>query len=934
MDISPYDDRKYKYIKLSNDLEVVLIHDKKLTYSAASISVGVGSYYDPWKYQGLSHFLEHMLFMGSKKFPDENYFSEYVKQNGGYDNAYTANEITNYHFKIQSKGFEHALEIFARFFIDPLLTPDAIEREVKAVASEHSKNLTNDYWRFSGVLSWVSNKKSIYHKFGTGNMDSLYKDKLNDALIKHHSKYYSANNMKFVINSSYPLDRLENIVRKNYSSVPNKSINYINEIKPSLSCPLAFPYNYDMNRLNNCSVKKRRLGNTLKFIEILPIKKEHMLIIYWEILFANKNYKYGIKNILSYCLGHEGPGSIFYNLQQQNLASYLQAGVEEQGMFHCYFGIMIGLTDKGFKYRHQVLAIIHKYIDMMRKESLSKSIYNDYKRIAELKFNFRSKRDEASYVTDISKNMFYYDKEDIISEDELMNNYDDTAKRLYDKYMLLMQPETSIIIISSTNYLNTLNSTEKWYGVKYAAYDKVHLVSSQSFDQLEFNIYLPKNNNYIPSDTNIKKFPEHKYPIKLEMKNIECYWKFIKKYNRPKAYVKLCLTNHNMSKTLEDRYKLYMYISSKIDELNPKLYDAEEIGLSYGIMYDEYTDQIILTVYGYNDKLYKLMETLITEAKKGDVKKDIFDRIKEDYRKDLQNIMLEPPHELVDIFLKDKINKRYDNPYNILEKTNNITYNDVNSYGKNIFNGSFDFIQLIGEGNLSQDDIMKFGNLVTNKNNNIHELDFNKYKHTNIPDNLIIDKPVLNNLEQDSCTFIAFDIGYMDFRTNIWKEKKIASSITTIIFGDKFFNQLRTKEQLGYITRMSKMGMDSSYNMRSLIFFMVQSNVKDADYLETRINNFIENNMVEIIDNMTIDKFNTHKKTLFENIIKPYKNIKQEAMIDMYHIISRNYKFDMKEQLLEKLKEYTFDDYKIFIRKLLDTNPIIIKIRGNKETKK
>ena len=51
--------------------------------------VGVGSLSDPANMQGLSHYLEHMLFMGSEQFPDENDYDSFLSKNGGGSNAYT-----------------------------------------------------------------------------------------------------------------------------------------------------------------------------------------------------------------------------------------------------------------------------------------------------------------------------------------------------------------------------------------------------------------------------------------------------------------------------------------------------------------------------------------------------------------------------------------------------------------------------------------------------------------------------------------------------------------------------------------------------------------------------------------------------------------------------------------------------------------------------
>jgi insulysin len=66
--------------------------------SAACIDVRIGSALEPRSRPGLAHFCEHMLFMGTEKYPRENEYSEFLKNNGGYSNAFTALQSTNYHF--------------------------------------------------------------------------------------------------------------------------------------------------------------------------------------------------------------------------------------------------------------------------------------------------------------------------------------------------------------------------------------------------------------------------------------------------------------------------------------------------------------------------------------------------------------------------------------------------------------------------------------------------------------------------------------------------------------------------------------------------------------------------------------------------------------------------------------------------------------------
>jgi|AACY02.4.fsa_nt_gi Secreted/periplasmic Zn-dependent peptidases, insulinase-like len=105
---SPSDKRVYKYTKLPNGLKCILIHDPEADKSAASINVKVGSSLDPPPMYGVAHFLEHMLFQGTSKYPSENEYSQYMLSNGGYNNAFTSRTDTNYHFNCSNEAFEEA----------------------------------------------------------------------------------------------------------------------------------------------------------------------------------------------------------------------------------------------------------------------------------------------------------------------------------------------------------------------------------------------------------------------------------------------------------------------------------------------------------------------------------------------------------------------------------------------------------------------------------------------------------------------------------------------------------------------------------------------------------------------------------------------------------------------------------------------------------
>jgi len=85
------------------------------------MSVGVGSMHNTNNMPGLAHFLEHMLFRGSKKYPEVDKFADMISKSNGDFNAYTSGEETNYYFSASNNSFDDILDVWSRFFIDPLL---------------------------------------------------------------------------------------------------------------------------------------------------------------------------------------------------------------------------------------------------------------------------------------------------------------------------------------------------------------------------------------------------------------------------------------------------------------------------------------------------------------------------------------------------------------------------------------------------------------------------------------------------------------------------------------------------------------------------------------------------------------------------------------------------------------------------------------------
>ena len=87
---SQEDKRMYRGLELQNNLKVLLISDPTTDKSSAALDVHIGHMSDPRELPGLAHFCEHMLFLGTEKYQDENEYSKYLSQHGGSFNAFTS----------------------------------------------------------------------------------------------------------------------------------------------------------------------------------------------------------------------------------------------------------------------------------------------------------------------------------------------------------------------------------------------------------------------------------------------------------------------------------------------------------------------------------------------------------------------------------------------------------------------------------------------------------------------------------------------------------------------------------------------------------------------------------------------------------------------------------------------------------------------------
>ncbi|KAK0424627.1 hypothetical protein QR680_008758 [Steinernema hermaphroditum] len=215
---APKDKRQYRVLELSNGLKVLLLSDPSAKKCGAAMHIAAGSSSDPEEVPGIAHLCEHMLFMGSEKYPIEHNFSRFIRQRDGHYNGHTYTFMTEYYFDIAPKHLEEALDRFIHMFISPLFTESALEREVQAVDSEFKDFQAFDAQRENQIVGSLT--RTGVSKFICGNIDTLWNIprakgiNVRSELIKFFEAHYCATNMSLCLVADWNMEDLEHAVLK------------------------------------------------------------------------------------------------------------------------------------------------------------------------------------------------------------------------------------------------------------------------------------------------------------------------------------------------------------------------------------------------------------------------------------------------------------------------------------------------------------------------------------------------------------------------------------------------------------------------------------------------------------------------------------------------------------------------------------------------
>ncbi|XP_020586970.1 insulin-degrading enzyme-like 1, peroxisomal [Phalaenopsis equestris] len=877
------DKREYRRIILPNSLEVLLISDPDTDKSAASMNVSVGSFSDPEGLEGLAHYLEHMLFYASEKYPVEESYSKYITEHGGSTNAFTSEEQTNFYFDINTDYLEEGLDRFAQFFIKPLMSPDATIREIKAVDSENQKNLLSDVWRMNQLQKHLSSKNHPYHKFSTGNWETLEvkpKEKGLDTrleLIRLYEEKYSANIMHLVVYAKESLDEINTLVERKFQDIRNIGLNHLH-----------FPG-------EPCSSEYLQI-----LVKTVPIKEGHTLRIIWPISPGIRHYKEGPSRYLSHLIGHEGEGSLFYTLKKMGWAMSLSAGEMEWSFDYSFFSIIIELTDAGHEHHEDVIGLLFNFINLLQESGVAKWIFDELVAICEMGFHYQDKIPPIHYAMSIASNMELYPPEDWLVQSSLPSKFNpSTIQTMLNE----LSPKRVRIFWESRSFEGCTDSVEPWYGTNYSVQKLPPSTIQQWMENApQENLHLPIPNIFIATDLTIKQISDKvRCPCLIRKSPFSRLWyKPDTMFFTPKAHVKIDFNCPLSNQSPEASVLTDIFTRLLIDYLNEYAYYAQVAGLYYTIQSTDCGFQV--TVAGYNHKMQSLLGTVVDKIKNLEVKEDRFSVIKETVKKGYDNFRFRQPYEQA-MYNCSLILDEDAWPWNEkLEVLPHLEVEHLSIFSRDLLSRTF--LECFVAGNIEPFNA---------------EIMIQRIEAVLFQDPQPICKPLfpsqhlksrivklergikysfsigcLNPSDENSALLYYIQVHRDDIKLNVVLE------LFALIAKQPTFHQLRSVEQLGYITVLMQRNDSGVRGLQ----FIIQSTVKDPAQLDVRVETFLKMFESEL-DKLTSSDFKSNVNALIAMKLEKHKNLREESSFYWREIAIGTLRFDRIEAEVAALRDLT-----------------------------
>lgn len=882
----------YSYV-LDNGLQVLLISDPETKKSAASLDLNVGSGANPLDRLGMAHYLEHMLFLGTEKYPQADGFQEYIGSHGGSYNAYTAYRNTNYFFDVQKEYFEEALDRFSDFFKSPVFPQEFATRERNVVDSEFHTGLNDDGRRYYAVFQELLNQKHPMSKFSVGNKDTLSGDaeQLITDLRKFYSTYYRPSLMKLTVYSELDTDAMKTLTEKYFAN-----LEPLDTASPTTTEPI---------------ISSEELPRIVQFH---PIKEARYLDYYFPIATQVDNYLSKPAHFISYILNSENQGGLEDILKRKGWINGLHANLDvslpEGGIFNIHFSV----TPTGSAHIKEMTAIMFQALAQLRKHYSEEWRYDEIAIAKRNNFDFSQKRDALGYVRSLSRSM------QLLPPQRWLSNglWEEYNQDKIDEILQDLNPNNLLIVWVAPEADNS-GKQEEYYAVNYST-KQLNQEELQEFLVLpphqSIKIELPPANPFLSSEIRLIE-GEEKLPQRLTNKKVNGWHKFNDSFNSPRVNLHLSIESTTSELSAKER----MYDSLMVNLLNDKINQDAYQGGPAGYHADMGTTHygIYISLSGYNEKFALWSDKILQLINQATFTQEDFNRILGNLKRSIRNREKDRPTSIIgNTFSNFMLRHSFANE-DYLQELEQITLADIHQWRDKFFDKTRTMAFVYG--NIRQQAAEDLVNkVITWTSEPLDDLvGRDKFMAINNQGRFIAQR---DNQQGDSAAMLYYQTDGYDYKT------RVATSLLARILQPQFFLKLRTEQELGYIV--------SAYykkdHQRPGMAFTVQSNHKHSYDLVDRIDAFMDA-VPEFLQDLSDDEFNEYKEGLLNLLAKPPQNFGEELSLYRGQIAEGFHNFDDRDKAVAELRKLSKPDIIEYSKSLLKDENSLVLITDDSITK-
>ncbi|WP_114417071.1 insulinase family protein [Marinospirillum perlucidum] len=865
---SPEDQRSYRSLGLDNGLTLLLISDPQAEKAAASMNIAAGSYHEPEAWPGLAHYLEHMLFLGTEEFPEADGYQKFIRQQGGSYNAFTAPRATNYFFDIRPQHLDRALHRFSRFFVDPLLTPEYLEREVQAVDSEWSGTLQDDGRRRLDALRQALNPEHPASRFTAGNRQSLdvTDPQLRPALVRFYERHYQPQKMSLVILGPQNLDQLEKLAREYFSDLDG------NTQTSSADWPSLLPIESLPARLD---IKPLRQHRELQLLFPIPDPTEQ---------YASKPASY-----LGHLIGHEGEGSLLEQLKQRGWVTALSAGSQNHLGQEALFSITLQLTEEGDRHLEEIQAAVFAWIDLVRQQGIEAWRFEENALMARLNFRYSERPEPSQLVTHLAVQMKDYPLEDLLRAPYAWDHFN---PELIRQYLNQLTPQNRLIVHTSPEV--ETDQTTTWVPTEY----RLQQPLSQEEASLpeapaDLQLQLPEPNPYLPRNLELLEGENQTRPQRLDTSaGIQVWHGLDTSFGLPKARIHISLQNPQVPGDLNQQLLSQLAARWLEDELNTKGYPARLAGLNYQVY--GHSKGITLVLGGYSSEQQRLAQELVTSLLTGQVTDDQYQRLSQSLEQQLHNLSRQ---RLSQQLVRQLFRNTTSPSWTPEEQLNNLQ--QLNSQDLKHFLEDFTqqlHLQVLAWGNISRE---QTGTLMQMLDQQLEP----RIAEEQLEDRQVRQVPA--GYWSQELHLVHNDRGLLFYiqGRNASLEEEARLRLINQLQAAAFFHELRTQQQLGYAVYSHFLPLQTLPGL----FYYIQSPATAASDLASAIEAFLRSDLRRLED-LSEQDFSQHQQSLVSRLTEKDKRLAQRVEGFWREIGLKRLEFDRQQALAEVVQQLSQEE--------------------------